>query len=189
MEATRHRLSCGPAIAARRGVRPRHDHRQRSLMPHIISNRRKPATAHRHRAGPAARLPRAGGLRRIVESLGANAARRPRPARAPRARAPPGRARRSGRARASRRCANACRRTGSRCRNDPRPAPPAARGGFLGGAAGGPQLPKGVTRAQYEAAIKKCGGGGLCGPRRTLSTTPPSQRSWRSSPRACAKTA
>ena len=30
-------------------------------------------------------------------------------------------------------------------------------GGFLGGA-GGPQLPKGVTRAQYEAAIKKCGG-------------------------------
>ena len=30
-------------------------------------------------------------------------------------------------------------------------------GGFLSGA-GGPQLPKGVTRAQYEAAIKKCGG-------------------------------
>jgi len=30
-------------------------------------------------------------------------------------------------------------------------------GGFLGGA-GGPQLPKGVTRAQYEAAVKKCGG-------------------------------
>jgi hypothetical protein len=34
-------------------------------------------------------------------------------------------------------------------------------GGFLGGGAGagGPQLPKGVTRAQYEAALKKCGGG------------------------------
>jgi len=35
-------------------------------------------------------------------------------------------------------------------------------GGFLGGA--GPALPKGVTKAQYEAAIKKCGGfprGGL----------------------------
>ncbi len=33
-------------------------------------------------------------------------------------------------------------------------------GGFLGGGgAGGPQLPKGVTRAQFEAAIKKCGGG------------------------------
>jgi hypothetical protein len=31
-------------------------------------------------------------------------------------------------------------------------------GGFLGGGAGGPQLPKGVTRAQYEAALKKCGG-------------------------------
>ncbi|MHB8242147.1 MAG: hypothetical protein ACYDHN_09165 [Solirubrobacteraceae bacterium] len=31
-------------------------------------------------------------------------------------------------------------------------------GGFLAGS-GGPPLPKGVTRAQYEAAIKKCGGG------------------------------
>ena len=32
--------------------------------------------------------------------------------------------------------------------------------GFLGGGAGGaPKLPAGVTRAQYEAAIKKCGGG------------------------------
>ncbi len=42
----------------------------------------------------------------------------------------------------------------------PRP-PYGGAGGFLGGApgAGGPQLPKGVTRAQYEAAIKKCGGG------------------------------
>jgi hypothetical protein len=29
--------------------------------------------------------------------------------------------------------------------------------GLLGGS-GGPQLPKGVTRAQYEAAAKKCGG-------------------------------
>jgi hypothetical protein len=35
-------------------------------------------------------------------------------------------------------------------------------GGFLGGGggAGGPQLPNGVTRAQLQAAIKKCGGGG-----------------------------
>jgi hypothetical protein len=42
----------------------------------------------------------------------------------------------------------------------------AGGGGFLGGAAGGgPQLPKGVTRAQYEAAVKKCGGaGGRFGP-------------------------
>jgi hypothetical protein len=31
-------------------------------------------------------------------------------------------------------------------------------GGFLGGGGGGPTLPKGVTKAQYEAAIKKCGG-------------------------------
>jgi len=34
-------------------------------------------------------------------------------------------------------------------------------GGFLGGA--GPALPKGVTRAQYEAAVKKCGGRALGG--------------------------
>jgi hypothetical protein len=34
-------------------------------------------------------------------------------------------------------------------------------GGFLGvGPGGGPQLPKGVTRAKFEAALKKCGGGG-----------------------------
>jgi hypothetical protein len=34
-------------------------------------------------------------------------------------------------------------------------------GGFAAGAGagGGPQLPTGVTRAQYEAALKKCGGG------------------------------
>ena len=40
--------------------------------------------------------------------------------------------------------------------------PPGGAGGFLGGGgaggAAGPQLPKGVTRAQYEAALKKCGG-------------------------------
>jgi hypothetical protein len=44
--------------------------------------------------------------------------------------------------------------------------PPGAAGGFLGGGAGGaggPQLPKGVTRAQYEAALKKCGGGNFAG--------------------------
>lgn len=41
-----------------------------------------------------------------------------------------------------------------------RPGGPGGQGGFLGGGAGGPQLPKGVTRAQYEAALKKCGGGG-----------------------------
>jgi len=40
--------------------------------------------------------------------------------------------------------------------------PPGAAGGLLGGGgagAGGPKLPAGVTRAQYEAALKKCGGG------------------------------
>jgi hypothetical protein len=41
---------------------------------------------------------------------------------------------------------------------------PGAAGGFLdGGAGAGPQLPKGVTRAQYEAALKKCGGGNSAG--------------------------
>jgi hypothetical protein len=46
--------------------------------------------------------------------------------------------------------------------------PPGGAGGLLGGGggtggAGGPQLPKGVTRAQYEAALKKCGGGKFAG--------------------------
>jgi hypothetical protein len=36
---------------------------------------------------------------------------------------------------------------------------PGGGGGFLGGGTGaGPTLPAGVTRAQYEAAIRKCGG-------------------------------
>ncbi len=45
------------------------------------------------------------------------------------------------------------------------PGGPAGAGGFLGGGAGGagPKLPSGVTRAQYEAAIKKCGGGAVAG--------------------------
>jgi len=34
----------------------------------------------------------------------------------------------------------------------------AGAGGGSAGGAGGPQLPSGVTRAQYEAALKKCGG-------------------------------
>lgn len=42
------------------------------------------------------------------------------------------------------------------------PGGPGGAGGFLGGA-GGPKLPSGVTRAQYEAAIKKCGGGAYAG--------------------------
>ncbi len=44
--------------------------------------------------------------------------------------------------------------------------PPGGAGGFLGGAGGGtggPKLPQGVTRAQYEAALKKCGGGNFAG--------------------------
>jgi hypothetical protein len=50
-------------------------------------------------------------------------------------------------------------------------SPGQGRGGglFPGGPGGGPQLPRGVTRAQFEAALKKCGGlgrGGLGGARR-----------------------
>ena len=41
----------------------------------------------------------------------------------------------------------------------PRPGhpPERRRGGFLGGSGGGPALPKGVTREQFQAALKKCG--------------------------------
>ncbi len=45
-------------------------------------------------------------------------------------------------------------------------------GGFLGGGAG-PTLPQGVTKAQYEAALKKCGGfsrGGFAGGRGFLTS-------------------
>jgi hypothetical protein len=38
----------------------------------------------------------------------------------------------------------------------PKRTPGQTPGGALNG--GGPQLPKGMTRAQYEAAVKKCGG-------------------------------
>jgi len=41
--------------------------------------------------------------------------------------------------------------------------PPGGAGGFLGGRTGAPKLPAGVTRAQYEAAIKKCGGAAFTG--------------------------
>ena len=56
-------------------------------------------------------------------------------------------------------------RTASRCRNGPpaRDVRSGGAGGFLGGGGAGGALgrncPKGVTRAQYEAAMKKCGGG------------------------------
>ncbi len=42
------------------------------------------------------------------------------------------------------------------------PSGPSGPRGFLGGGAGsgGPQLPNGVTRAQLQAALKKCGAGG-----------------------------
>jgi hypothetical protein len=41
--------------------------------------------------------------------------------------------------------------------------PPGAARPFLGGGAGAPRLPSGVTRSQYEAAVKKCGGAALVG--------------------------
>jgi cytochrome c556 len=41
--------------------------------------------------------------------------------------------------------------------------PGSGAGGFLGGGGAAPQLPKGVTRAQFQAALKKCGGSALAG--------------------------
>ena len=54
------------------------------------------------------------------------------------------------------------------------PRTPGARrppgGGFFGGGGtGGPPLPAGVTRAQYRAALKKCGGGTRFGQRRAIT--------------------
>jgi pilus assembly protein FimV len=40
---------------------------------------------------------------------------------------------------------------------------PGGVGGLLGGGAAGAKLPDGVTRAHYEAALKKCGGGAFAG--------------------------
>ncbi len=53
----------------------------------------------------------------------------------------------------------------------PGQARPPGAGGFLGGGSA-PTLPQGVTRAQYEAAVKKCGGfarGGFGGGTRATS--------------------
>jgi hypothetical protein len=41
--------------------------------------------------------------------------------------------------------------------------PPGGAGGFLNPGARGPRLPPGVTRGQYEAAVKRCGGAAFSG--------------------------
>ncbi len=134
-------------------------------MSHIDSNRRKPAAQDRRGARTPARLSRPGGLRQFLEKLVHEHQRVRRNHDRRRPQAPKDRSRD-----ASRRCANACRKTGSRCRNglpaSDAPAALAVQADFsaeapLGRA--GLQLPKGVTRAQYEAAIKKCGGGSFAG--------------------------
>ena len=97
---------------------------------------------------------RAGGVRRILEQL-EQTHLDVRPARrhdldgpaGPRDRAPG----------ASKRCANACRRTGSHCPNAHPASDQAARAASSAGPAA-PSCRAGVTRAQYEAALKKCGG-------------------------------
>jgi hypothetical protein len=59
----------------------------------------------------------------------------------------------------------------------PRPGAGPTGGGAFGIKGTGPTLPKGVTRAQYEAALKKCGGGfagrtgGFNSPARTAALT------------------
>jgi len=56
--------------------------------------------------------------------------------------------------------------------------PPGGGGGFLGGgASGGPKLPAGVTREQFQAALKKCGAGGRFGRRRSLANNPAFEKS------------
>jgi hypothetical protein len=74
----------------------------------------------------------------------------------------PGRARNSGRFAALRECLAKNGITLPKRTPGQRRAPGA--GGFLGGGAGS-QLPKGVSRAQYEAALKKCGGSAFRGTR------------------------
>jgi len=56
---------------------------------------------------------------------------------------------------------------------------PGGGGGFLGGGPGGaPKLPAGVTRAQLEGALKKCGAGaGRFGRRRSLANNPAFEKS------------
>ncbi len=56
----------------------------------------------------------------------------------------------------------------------PRPATRSRAVGFLGGA-GGPRLPAGVTRAQYEAAMKKCGGAAFVGSGARIKSPPVKQ--------------
>ncbi len=118
-----HRLSCGPAIADRRAVRPTARSSKRSFMSHIDSNRRRPAATAVVATGPPARLPRPGGLRRHPRAPHVHERQRLRHDARGR-RTGTGGHRAPGAARVQRRCANACRRTASRCRN----APPASGG-------------------------------------------------------------
>ena len=53
----------------------------------------------------------------------------------------------------------------------PGQGPRGGRGGLLGAGTGGRQLPPGVTRSQYEAAVKKCGGGAFVGAGGRLGST------------------
>ena len=63
------------------------------------------------------------------------------------------------------------------------PTPPSGArrpggGGFLGGGiSGGQKLPAGVTRQQFEAALKKCGAGARFGKRRSLAKNPAFKKS------------
>ena len=162
------------SIAARAGVRP---DTQSSTKELHASHQRKQTQRPRTAAKPVA----VASWSCCSPASGWRPAADPRAAR-PRARTrPPRPRRRSGtrvatgrRARAaSKRCANACRRTASRCRNA-RPASdhPAAAAASSAVAQAVRSCPTGVTRAQYEAALKKCGGARLRGRRVAASNSP-----------------
>jgi hypothetical protein len=122
-------------------------------MPHIYSNRSKPATAVLVLLLASLALVACGGSSTSSTSSSSTNASASTSATTSTTGAPAGA--RAGRLTALREC---LQKNGVTL---PKPTPGQRRtpgGGFLGGGAG-TALPKGVTRAQYEAALKKCGGG------------------------------
>lgn len=61
-------------------------------------------------------------------------------------------------------------------RNPGQARKPGTSAPFGGAAGGGPQLPKGITRTQLQAALKKCGGGGRFAGRGGLASAAGRQR-------------
>lgn len=124
-------------------------------MPHIHSNSSRPATAALVLVLASLALAACGGSSGSTSS--STAATTSASATTPTTGGTPGA--RSGRFTALRECLQKNGITLPKRTPGQRPSP-GAGGGFLGG---GPTLPKGVTKAQYEAALKKCGGSAFRG--------------------------